>query len=44
MSSFRDLGGFVHNNPMAEAQRNYAHTLSLCLVIQRGMRVAPLGF
>ena len=29
MSSFQDLGVFVHNNPEAEAQRSYAHALSL---------------
>ena len=34
---------FVHNNPEAEAQKSYAHTLSLCPVIQRGMRVTSLG-
>ncbi len=34
MSSFQDLGVFVHNNPEAEAQKSSAqaaHALSLCL-------------
>ena len=39
MSSFQDLGFFVYNNPEAEAQRSFAHALSLCLIIQRDMRV-----
>ena len=26
MSSFQDLGVFVHNNPGSEAQRSYAHS------------------
>ena len=38
MSSFQDLGVFVHNNPEAVTRM-----LSLCLVIQRGMRVTSLG-
>ena len=25
MSSFQDLGAFVHNNPEAKAKRSYAH-------------------
>ena len=29
MSSFQDLGNFVHNNPEAEAQRSYAHAVSM---------------
>ena len=34
---------YVHNNPGEEAQRSYAHALSLCLVIQPSMRVTLLG-
>ena len=44
MSSFQDFGFFVYNNPEAEAQRNFAHALSLSLIIQRDMRVTPLEF
>ena len=44
MSSFQDFGFFVYNNPEAEAQRSFAHALSLCLIIQRDMRVTPLEF
>ena len=29
MSSFQDLGFFVHNNPEAEAQWSYSYALSL---------------
>ena len=36
-------GCFFHNNPEAKAQRSL-NRLSLCLVIQRGMRVTPLGY
>ena len=39
MSFFQDLGNFFYNNPEAEAQRSFAHALSLCLIIQRDMRV-----
>ena len=42
----KDFGVFVHNKPEAEAQRRYAHSLSLCLVIQmqhEHNNVRPLG-
>ena len=29
MSSFQDLGVFVHKNPEAEAQKSYVYALSL---------------
>ena len=37
---FNFKGFFVHNNPEAEAQRSYAHALSLFC----HQRVTPLGF
>ena len=47
MSSFRDLGFFVHNNPEAEAQRSsvqVAHALSLSCSSVRYLRGTSLGF
>ena len=40
---FKIQGFFVHNYPEAEAQRSYAHALSRCLAIQRGMRLTTLS-
>ena len=42
MSSFQDLGGFVPNNPEAEAKRGYAHAPEREPVLRR-MRLTSLG-
>ena len=42
MSSFQDLGGFVPNNPEAEAKRSYAHAPEREPVLRR-MRLTSLG-
>ena len=42
MSSFQDLGVFVHINPEAEAQRSYAHA-AFNNKTERELRVTPLG-
>ena len=45
MSSFQDLGFFVHNNPEPEAPWSYAYALFLyCNSRTRAQRVTPLGF
>ena len=40
MSSFQDVGVFVHNDPEAEAKRSYAHTPEREPFLWR-MRVTP---
>ena len=44
MSSFQDLGVFVHNNPQAEVQRRYAHAGLNDKPERESMRVTSLGF
>ena len=40
MSSFQDVGFFVHNNPEAEAKMSYAHAPEREPVLYR-LRVTP---
>ena len=44
MSSFQDLGFFVHNNTKTEAQRSYAHAALNDITERESMRVTHLGF